>query len=76
MPAPPRAVRYDNGEALSGKNGWGMGHCFDMNVLPSDEGVITIERSDIGIIMANYLRQPQSRGHKAYIFEHAWYDND
>jgi hypothetical protein len=71
-----RAVRADNGAPLLGKNGWAMGHQADIQVLPSDEGVITVERSDIGIVAANYLRQPQERGHKPYVFEHAWFNNN
>ena len=71
-----RAVRADNGAAITGKNGAAMGHCFDIHVLPTDEGVITVERCDGGMIAANYLRQPQSRAHKAYVFEHAWSGNN
>lgn len=70
-----RALNAGDGEPIANYNAWAMGHCFDMNLLPSDEGVISIERSDEGLIMANYLFAAQ-RNHRPMVFSHRWYEND
>jgi hypothetical protein len=71
-----RAVRADNGEPVLGRNGWAMGHSFQSQLLVSDEGVITAERNDQGFVMANFLKYPHNRDHRAFVFHHAWNFND
>jgi hypothetical protein len=50
-----RAVDAKTGEPVENLNGSAMAHSFDNQLLVSDEGVITVERSDGGLLMANYL---------------------
>ncbi len=50
-----RAVDAKTGEPVKDWNGSAMAHSFDNQLLVSDEGVITVERSDSGLLMANYL---------------------
>ena len=50
-----RAVDAKTGEPIDKLNGSAMAHSFDSQLLVTDEGVITVERSDGGLLMANYL---------------------
>ncbi|MBX7223393.1 MAG: hypothetical protein K1Y36_26000 [Blastocatellia bacterium] len=50
-----RAVDAKTGEPVENLNGSAMAHSFDSQLLVSDEGVITAERSDSGLLMSNYL---------------------
>ncbi len=50
-----RAVDARTGEPVANWNGAAMAHSFDNQLLVSDEGVITAERSDSGLLMSNYL---------------------
>ncbi len=50
-----RTVDARTGEPIDKLNGAGMAHSFDNQLLVTDEGVITVERSDSGLLMANYL---------------------
>lgn len=50
-----RAVDAKTGEPVENLNGSAMAHSFDNQLLVSDEGIITVERSDGGLLMANYL---------------------
>lgn len=48
-----RAVDARTGEPFD--SGSAMAHSFDSQLLVTDEGVITVERSDSGLLMGNYL---------------------
>lgn len=50
-----RTLDARTGEPVPGRHGRGMAHSFDSQLLVSDEGIITAERSDGGILMSNYL---------------------
>lgn len=50
-----RAVDAGTGEPIEKLNGSAMAHSFDSQLLVSDEGIITAERSDSGLLMGNYL---------------------
>ncbi len=50
-----RAVDAKTGEPIPDLNGSAMAHSFDSQLLVSDEGIITAERSDSGLLMGNYL---------------------
>lgn len=50
-----RTLNATTGEPVDGLNGAGMSHSFDNQLLVSDEGIITVERSDGGLLMGNYL---------------------
>lgn len=50
-----RTLDAKTGEPVDKLNGSAMAHSFDSQLLVSDEGVITAERSDSGLLMANYL---------------------
>jgi hypothetical protein len=71
-----RAVRADNGDPVLARNGWAVGHSFQSLILPSTEGVITVERSDAGLAIANYMKYAYTRDHRAFIFNHAYNENN
>jgi hypothetical protein len=71
-----RAVRADNGDPVLARNGGAVGHSFQSLALPSDEGVITVERSDTGFLIANYMKYGYTRNHRASIFTHAFNENN
>ncbi|HNB73914.1 MAG TPA: hypothetical protein PL157_12120 [Acidobacteriota bacterium] len=50
-----RTLNAKTGEPVENLNGSAMAHSFDSQLLVSDEGIITAERSDSGLLMANYL---------------------
>lgn len=50
-----RTLDAKTGEPVENLNGSAMAHSFDSQLLVSDEGVITAERSDSGLLMSNYL---------------------
>ncbi|MBK8150152.1 MAG: hypothetical protein IPK58_18645 [Acidobacteria bacterium] len=50
-----RAVDARTGDPVQDLNGGAMAHSFDYQLLVTDEGVITAERSDSGLLMSNYL---------------------
>ena len=50
-----RAVDAKTGEPVDKLNGSAMAHSFDSQLIVSDEGAITVERSDSGLLMGNYL---------------------
>lgn len=54
-----RTLDANTGEPVDKLNGSAMAHSFDSQLLVSDEGVITAERSDSGLLMANYLNTRQ-----------------
>jgi len=50
-----RTLDAKTGEPVDKLNGSAMAHSFDSQLLVSDEGIITAERSDSGLLMGNYL---------------------
>lgn len=50
-----RALDAKTGEPVEKLNGSAMAHSFDSQLLVTDEGIITAERSDSGLLMGNYL---------------------
>lgn len=50
-----RALDARTGDPVPAKNGAAMAHSFDSQLLVTDEGIITVERSDGGLLMSNYL---------------------
>lgn len=50
-----RTLDARTGEPVENLNGSAMAHSFDSQLLVADEGVITVERSDSGLLMSNYL---------------------
>lgn len=71
-----RIVDANTGEPINDKNGPAMGHSFDMDLIVADEGIISVERNDVGFVMANYLANPHDRNHKAYVFQHNFNGNN
>lgn len=56
-----RAVDAKTGEPIQDLNGSAMAHSFDSQLLVSDEGIITVERSDSGLLMGNYLNTRRNK---------------
>lgn len=71
-----RVVNAKTGEPINDRNGAAMGHSFDMDLIVSKEGVISVERNDVGFVMANYLRHSHDKAHRAYVFENNFNGND
>jgi hypothetical protein len=57
-----RALDARTGEPLEDFNQGAMAHSFDYSVLVTDEGIITAERSDAFLLLANYLQTGRPNG--------------